>query len=99
MAIDDGSSAKNLTGGVGRKTTTQLRLVRLDPRQQGIDLARPLLVRAENEETRDTGFYRITPGSTSPKLLSKCNHVRAFVVAFARAKRLPPPGACYIMRF
>jgi dipeptidyl aminopeptidase/acylaminoacyl peptidase len=54
----DGSSAKNLTDGVGRKDRTELRYVRLDPRERSIDPSKPLLLRAENEDTRDTGFYR-----------------------------------------
>jgi dipeptidyl aminopeptidase/acylaminoacyl peptidase len=54
----DGASAKNLTDGVGRKEHTELRYVRLDPRERSIDPAKPLLLHAENEETRDQGFYR-----------------------------------------
>jgi dipeptidyl aminopeptidase/acylaminoacyl peptidase len=68
LVAADGSSARNLTAGLGCKTSTQLRLVRLDPRQQGIDLTKPLLLRAENLLTRDTGFYRLLPGGP-PKLL------------------------------
>jgi dipeptidyl aminopeptidase/acylaminoacyl peptidase len=74
----DGSSAKNLTDGVGRKEKIEFRLVR--PEQDGgtggpgrggfggggggggadrsIDPAKPLLLAAENEWTRDSGFYR-----------------------------------------
>jgi dipeptidyl aminopeptidase/acylaminoacyl peptidase len=54
----DGSSAKNLTDGVGRKEKIQFRYVRLDPQERAIDGAKPLLLRAENEWTRDSGFYR-----------------------------------------
>ena len=54
----DGSSAKNLTDGVGRKEKTALRYVRLDPKERSIDPDKPMLLQAENEETRDTGFYR-----------------------------------------
>jgi dipeptidyl aminopeptidase/acylaminoacyl peptidase len=70
LVAADGSSAKNITGGVGRKTTTQLRAVRLDPRERSVDPNKPLLVRAESERTRDTGFYRVSPtGAGAPKLL------------------------------
>jgi dipeptidyl aminopeptidase/acylaminoacyl peptidase len=87
----DGSGAMMLTGGIGRKTRTQLRIVRTDapasplaalptppvagPQlptdtpQRGIDLSRPLLLKAINEYTRDEGFYRLTPGAAEPKLL------------------------------
>jgi dipeptidyl aminopeptidase/acylaminoacyl peptidase len=54
----DGKGAKNLTDGLGRKQTTELRYVRLDPKERWIDPAKPMLLRAENEETRDSGFYR-----------------------------------------
>jgi dienelactone hydrolase len=54
----DGSHAKNLTDGVGRKEKTQLRYVRLDPRERWIDPDKPMLLQAENQETRDSGFYR-----------------------------------------
>jgi dipeptidyl aminopeptidase/acylaminoacyl peptidase len=54
----DGSRAKTLTDGVGRKEKTTLRYVRLDPRERSIDPDKPMLLRAENQETRDSGFYR-----------------------------------------
>jgi len=54
----DGSRAKNVTDGVGRKEKTTLRYVRLDPKERSIDPDKPMLLRAENQETRDSGFYR-----------------------------------------
>ena len=58
----DGSSAKNLTDGVGRKENLVFRYIRLEPveagEERGIDPAKPLLLRAQNELTRDGGFYR-----------------------------------------
>ena len=54
----DGSGAKNLTDGVGRKELTTLRYVRLDPRERWIDPDKAMLLQAENQETRDSGFYR-----------------------------------------
>lgn len=54
----DGSSAKNLTDGAGRKDSTTLRYIRLDPRERSIDPDKPMLLSAENQETRDSGFYR-----------------------------------------
>ncbi len=53
-----GQGAKNLTDGVGRKTKNEFRYVRLDPKERFIDPAKPLLLRAENQDTYDTGFYR-----------------------------------------
>ena len=54
----DGKGAKNLTDGVGRRETTAFRYVRLDPKERWIDRSKPLLLRAENEDTRNSGFYR-----------------------------------------
>ncbi len=54
----DGSTAKNLTDGIGRKEKIEFRYLRLDPQEKWIDPARPILLRAENEWTRDSGFYR-----------------------------------------
>ncbi|HEY2960830.1 MAG TPA: prolyl oligopeptidase family serine peptidase [Pyrinomonadaceae bacterium] len=54
----DGSHAKNVTDGVGRKEKTTLRYVRLDPKERSIDADKPMLLSAENQETHDSGFYR-----------------------------------------
>ncbi|HET9530653.1 MAG TPA: prolyl oligopeptidase family serine peptidase [Blastocatellia bacterium] len=54
----DGSGAKNLTDGAGRKEKIHFRYVRLDPQERFIDPSKPMLLRAENEWTRDSGFYR-----------------------------------------
>ena len=54
----DGSNAKILTDGLGRKEKIQFRYARLDPQEKGIDPTKPMLLRAENEWTRDSGFYR-----------------------------------------
>jgi dipeptidyl aminopeptidase/acylaminoacyl peptidase len=53
----DGGGAKNLTDGIGRKEKTALRYVRLDPRERFIDPMKPMLLKADNQETRDEGFY------------------------------------------
>src|SRR5262245_12650336 len=58
----DGSGAKNLTDGVGRKENLVFRYVRIDQpepgEERGIDPAKPLLLKVQNEVTRDEGFYR-----------------------------------------
>lgn len=62
----DGSAAQNLTKAMGRKSRTSLRYVQLgtDTRERGIDPEKPLLLRAENEQTRATGFYQDLIDST-----------------------------------
>ncbi|HKG47128.1 MAG TPA: prolyl oligopeptidase family serine peptidase [Pyrinomonadaceae bacterium] len=62
----DGSRAKNLTDGVGRKVLTALRYSRLDPKERWIDPDKPMLLSAESEETRDSGFYRDKVNSDAP---------------------------------
>jgi len=71
----DGSSAKNLTDGVGRKEKIEFRNVRPDQERgpgadRSIDPSKPLLLAAENEWTRDSGFYRDrVDGSAAPEKL------------------------------
>jgi dipeptidyl aminopeptidase/acylaminoacyl peptidase len=63
VATSDGSAA-NLTRSEGRKQNVAFRFVRFEQRagaaDKGIDAAKPLLLRAENQATRDSGFYRTT---------------------------------------
>src|SRR5262249_15884267 len=61
----DGSGAKNLTQE-GRQHRIQFRYVRLDPREKAIDIGKPLLLSAENETTRDSGFYQIKMDGSAP---------------------------------
>jgi len=65
----DGTGAKNLTDGVGRREKIAFRYVRLDPKERSIDPGKPLLLHAENEETRDEGFYRDRIGGNLPEKL------------------------------
>jgi dipeptidyl aminopeptidase/acylaminoacyl peptidase len=65
----DGSGAKNLTDGVGRKEKIQFRYIRLDPQERAIDAAKPLLLRAENDWTLDSGFYRDRVNGGQPEKL------------------------------
>jgi dipeptidyl aminopeptidase/acylaminoacyl peptidase len=66
----DGSSAQNMTNGFGRKENLQLRYVKLDAEEKAIDSTKPLLLRAENVTTRDSGFFRArVEGNASPEKL------------------------------
>ncbi len=64
----DGSGAKMLTGGIGRHEKTVLRYVRLDPDERFVEPGKSLLLNADNEETRDSGFYRVKLDGTPEKL-------------------------------
>ncbi len=75
----DGSMARNLTDGLGRRENLELRIVSLDndPKQPGIDPTAPLILRAENLKTRDSGFYRdsLDPAARPEKLsMGAANH-------------------------
>jgi dipeptidyl aminopeptidase/acylaminoacyl peptidase len=59
----DGSSAVNLTQGLGRKSHLEFRYVKLDPEEKTIDPAKPLLLRAEDAITHDSGYYTTTIGA------------------------------------
>jgi dipeptidyl aminopeptidase/acylaminoacyl peptidase len=59
----DGSGCANLTQSAGRDAHIAFRVVRFErgePSDRWIDPAKPLLLRAENDDTYDTGFYRTT---------------------------------------
>ncbi|MGH9970202.1 MAG: alpha/beta hydrolase family protein, partial [Pyrinomonadaceae bacterium] len=95
----DGSSAKNLTDGVGRKEKTELRYVRLDPKERWIDPAKPILLHADNEDTHDSGFYRDRVNGALPEKLlmaakdfnnpTKAKDADAMVLTAARFDEFP----------
>ena len=66
----DGSKAKNLTLGEGRKAKVRLRVQRIEPidedfEERGIDAKRPLVLRGESDQTRASGFYKTNFGATA----------------------------------
>jgi len=69
----DGAAPRNLTAGAGRKAKIEFRLQRIDPpdeeEEPGIDTAKPLTLRGESEETRETGFFRVPAGGGEPQRL------------------------------
>jgi dipeptidyl aminopeptidase/acylaminoacyl peptidase len=95
----DGSGAKNLTDGLGRREKTSLRYVRLDPKERWIDPAKPMLLRAVNEETRDSGFYRDKVNGGMPEKLvmaakdfnnpTKAKDADVLVLTASRADEFP----------
>lgn len=78
----DGARVTNLTAGIGRRDRVAFRYVRLDPEERWIEPGTPLLLRAEDQTNRDTGFYRVKIGGGAPEKLlmaakSFSNPVRA----------------------
>jgi dipeptidyl aminopeptidase/acylaminoacyl peptidase len=66
----DGSGARNLTNGVGSEHEIRLRYVRLDPEEQYVDLAQPLLLSAFGQWTKQAGFYQLSGGRMRKLLLT-----------------------------
>jgi dienelactone hydrolase len=65
----DGSSAENITQGLGNELETEFRYVYLDYEQPYIDTAKPMLLRAYGEWTKKAGFYQLSKGKKPKKLL------------------------------
>jgi len=51
-------SARNLTEGVGRERDLEFRYLRLDPEQDALPEDEPMLLRAFDNQTKASGFYR-----------------------------------------
>lgn len=70
----DGSMARNVTDGYGRREKVELRVVnpREDPKAPGVDPEAPLLLKADHVETRESGFFRdsVVDGSLQPEKLT-----------------------------
>jgi dipeptidyl aminopeptidase/acylaminoacyl peptidase len=66
----DGSSAVNLTQGMGRAQHLQFRTIRqrreADTDEKGIDPTKPVLLRAEDTVTRDSGFFTTRIDAKTP---------------------------------
>ncbi|HWA83627.1 MAG TPA: hypothetical protein VG820_09350, partial [Fimbriimonadaceae bacterium] len=56
------SKPANLTAGIGRASSTVLRLERLDRDEDFIDLSKPVLLGAFNDHNKQAGFYKLTKG-------------------------------------
>ncbi len=63
----DGTGARMITGGEGRKQSLVFRYRPLDPEEKTVRTNRPLLLSTTHERTRATGFYRATfDGTAAP---------------------------------
>jgi dienelactone hydrolase len=80
----DGTLARSMTGGLGRKSGLILRYVRLDPQEDTIPVERPILVFATNESTKATGYYRVVPNVGQASSAAK--------PVAARSKAATPPA-------
>ena len=66
----DGSSARMITGGIGRQDQIIFRDLRLDPEEKAIPLKTPRLLSARDDRTKASGFYRVNlAGDETPSRL------------------------------
>ena len=64
----DGSNARMITNGEGRKQNLVFRYRSLDQEARTISAAKPLLLSTTNDETKATGYYRVNlTGSAAPE--------------------------------
>jgi dipeptidyl aminopeptidase/acylaminoacyl peptidase len=63
----DGTGARMLTGGEGRKLELVFRYRALDPEARIIPSGKPLLLAVTNDRTRATGFYRLASVAATAK--------------------------------
>jgi dipeptidyl aminopeptidase/acylaminoacyl peptidase len=61
----DGTGARLVTGGEGRKQELVFRYRPLDPEEQAVPANKPLLLSTVNERTRASGYYRIASLTTT----------------------------------
>ncbi len=61
----DGSSARMVTRGLGRKHRLIFRYQKLDPEEKAIPAGKPLLLHTTNDVTKASGFYRADPSAGS----------------------------------
>jgi len=56
----DGSAARMVTGGMGRKEKLVFRYQRLDREEKAIPTDKPLLLSTTNDATKGSGYYRVS---------------------------------------
>ena len=62
----DGTDARLVTGGAGRKAQIVFRYVRTDPEERIFPSDKPFFLSAVNDVTKATGYYRVTPTAAAP---------------------------------
>jgi dipeptidyl aminopeptidase/acylaminoacyl peptidase len=65
----DGTGARNITSGAGRKANLSFRYRSMDPEERVVPPNRPLLLSTTDQNTRATGFYRLASlkATTAPE--------------------------------
>jgi acetyl esterase/lipase len=58
--LPDGTKARMITNGIGRRDKITFRATRLDPDKKTVPAAEPIILLATNETTKASGAYRVT---------------------------------------
>jgi hypothetical protein len=69
------AAPRNVTNGVGRRDSVQLRIVRLDRDEQYVPANRPLLLSAFAPRPKQAGFYRMTIDAAAPQRLVMADYM------------------------
>jgi dipeptidyl aminopeptidase/acylaminoacyl peptidase len=85
----DGTSARMVTGGEGRRQEIVFRYRALDPDQRAVPVDKPLLLSANEDRTEDSGFYRVSlSGTAVPEKLVMLPRATGQIVKAKNADRL-----------
>jgi dipeptidyl aminopeptidase/acylaminoacyl peptidase len=85
----DGTAARMVTNGAGRKQGIVFRYRSLDPEQRTVPGDQPLLLSANEDRTEDSGFYRVPlQGSAAPEKLVMLPKAFGQIVKARNADRL-----------
>jgi dipeptidyl aminopeptidase/acylaminoacyl peptidase len=96
----DGTGARMVTNGEGRKQATVFRYRSLDPEQRAIPTDKPLLLSANDDKTESSGFYRANlAGTAAPEKIvmleksfgqiTKARNADRIVFTLARFEEFP----------
>jgi len=72
----DGSTAINLTSGMGAKEEIRFRYIETDPEEKFIDLSKPVILSAFGQWTKKAGFYTLKKGKLEKNVYEDKNYGR-----------------------
>jgi dipeptidyl aminopeptidase/acylaminoacyl peptidase len=85
----DGTGARMITNGEGRRQQTVFRYRSLDPEQRFIPIDKPLLLSANDDKTEASGFYRVAlTGTAAPEKILMLDKSFGQIVKAKNADRL-----------
>jgi dienelactone hydrolase len=81
----DGSAARMITAGIGRRDQIIFRDLRLDPEEKAIPLKTPRLLSARDDKTKASGFYRVN--LAAPEIPAKLTMLDKQLGGLQKAKK------------